>query len=232
MLEVTIGCLVMWIGCDRETVPETKAVASKTEAKVVDTKMVDTKMVDTKVVDTKAVVTKVVEAKAVDAGSSTATPGGESEPEPKKSDEQLGGLRLGMTMVELRAVVPALASDGTVTEITPDSLTPGPRTFYSQTFKAADVVVTVESRTKDGVQRAAGISAESPAATTSQGIALGATRKAVKKAYPKAFAPIKGDPDEWWVPLDEDEMLFLAFEEGKLQDISLGKPMDPKDLEE
>jgi hypothetical protein len=127
---------------------------------------------------------------------------------------------------------PGIVDDGTVTEITPDGGPPGPRTFYSQTFKTAELSVTVESRTKDGVQRAAGISAESPAVTTSQGIGLGATRSAVKKAYPKAFAPIKGDPDEWWVPLDEDEMLFLAFEAGKVQSISLGKPMDPKDLEE
>jgi hypothetical protein len=29
-----------------------------------------------------------------------------------------------------------------------------------------------------------------------------------------------------------DKMLFLAFEAGKVQSISLSKPMDPKDLEE
>lgn len=54
----------------------------------------------------------------------------------------------------------------------------------------------------------------------------------MKKAYPKAFAPIKGDPDEWWVPIDDDEMLFLTIEEGKVYHLSLGTPMDPKDLEE
>ncbi len=108
-------------------------------------------------------------------------------------EEQLGPIRLGMTIAELYAAQPTFVQDGTVVAIPPDG---GPNyaiAAYGKRLKdeAADVSVELESPTADGVFRAATIWAEANAtATTKRGIGIGAKRSAVKKA---PHVPMTGD---------------------------------------
>lgn len=154
------------------------------------------------------------------------------EPDTRVFVEAVGGLRLGMTPDELLAVMPTLATDGKVMQVTPDSLIPGPRTYHTQTFAddATGVSIEMRSKTADGVKRAAsiGIDRHSPA-KTNNGIGIGSTRAQVKKAYPKAITPI----DEMWVRFSDDEMLMFIFDrERRVEGVTLGPAMDPDDLEE
>lgn len=154
------------------------------------------------------------------------------EPDTQVFVEEIGGLRLGMTPDEVLAVMPKLVTDGKVTQVTPDSLIPGPRTYYTQEFvdDVAGVSIEMRSKTAEGTKRAASLGiARQSAAKTKQGIGIGSTRAAVKKAYPKAITPI----DEMWVRFSDDEMLMFIFDDQRrVEGISLGPAMDPDDLEE
>ncbi len=143
--------------------------------------------------------------------------------------EMLGGIRLGMTLAEARAVLPGMTSDGKVRAVAPDG---GPVTHHEQTFEdaATHVSLTVMSQQRGGPQRVSAVSVDASAtATTSRGVGIGAAKRAVKKAYPKVIAPLE---DELWAPISAHEMVFFMLSDAKVTAISVGKPMRPRDLEE
>ncbi len=146
--------------------------------------------------------------------------------------EHLADLRLGMTVAELQAARPSLVQDGDIVTIPPEG---GPNDVIAAYGKrlvdtAADLSVELESPTKDGEFRAAVIWAEIDAkAVTKRGIGIGATRAAVKKAYPRARPLVE---DELYARESDEEEVWFGFERGKVMRIRLGPATDPDDIEE
>jgi hypothetical protein len=144
--------------------------------------------------------------------------------------EQLGGLKLGMTQTELQAIRPSLVAEGETVSFPPDGGPIDAIAGWQRELKDRETSVMLQSPTKDGAFRATTIWVESgTTATTQKGIALGAKRSAVKKAYPKARALVE---DELYAKLSEHEQLWLGFSEGKVSRMMLGPPTDPDDIEE
>lgn len=172
---------------------------------------------------------------AATASPSAATPSSaDPEPAPPLSfDETLAGLGLGMTVAQLQAVRPGLAIDGEPRQVTPDGSTPGPTSYYSQRLRDGAVTVEVRSKTADGVQRAAEIGiAFDGTEGTSKGVAIGSPLRAFRRAYPKAFRPMPRQlPDEYWVPLQGDAMLFVLIDAGKVYALELGAAKRVDDIE-
>ncbi|MBK6919365.1 MAG: hypothetical protein IPH07_18360 [Deltaproteobacteria bacterium] len=159
-----------------------------------------------------------------------------ADPEPAPPlafDETLAGLGLGMTVAQLREVRPGLAIDGEPRQVTPDSSTPGPTSYYSQQLRDGSITVEVRSKTVDGVQRAAAIAiAFDGTEGTSKGVAIGSPLRAFQRAYPKAFRPMPRQlPDEYWVPLQADAMLFVLIDAGKVYSLELGAAKRVDDIE-
>ncbi len=159
-----------------------------------------------------------------------------ADPEPAPPlafDETLAGLGLGMTVAQLREVRPGLAIDGEPRQVTPDSSTPGPTSYYSQQLRDGSITVEVRSKSVDGVQRAAAIAiAFDGTEGTSKGVAIGSPLRAFQRAYPKAFRPMPRQlPDEYWVPLQADAMLFVLIDAGKVYSLELGAAKRVDDIE-
>lgn len=227
MTRIVAGLFVVWIySCDhRAGEPPAKGDAPA----VADVRAEATKPAEPPTpAPTKPAQTKPAEAKPAEPPKPAETP---REPSVAYV-ERLGDLQLGMTADELREKLPTLVEDGAVAAFPPDGGPIDAIAGYGQQLKddEASVSITIESSTRDGVYRATSIELDSGAILkTKQGIGIGATRRAVKKVYPKAIAPLD---DELWVRFGDDEMLLFLLGAGKVERILLGPAMDPDDIEE
>jgi hypothetical protein len=215
---IALGLFVAWATCTPESPPRSSdakpAAAKPTEAKPTETKPTEA---------------KPTEAKPTEAKPTEAKPTADATPLPELH-EHLGGLKLGMTQTELQAIRPSLVAEGDVSSFPPDGGPIDAIAGWQRELKDRETSVTLQSPTKDGIFRATTIWVESgTTATTKKGIAIGAKRSAVKKAYPKARALVE---DELYAKLSDHEQLWLGFSEGKVSRMMLGPPTDPDDIEE
>jgi hypothetical protein len=228
---IALGLFVVWATCAPES-PRSSA-AKTAEAKAPEAKAPEAKAPEAKAPEAKA----PADANAPDeetpfVGATTALEAKapvDATPLPA-FEEQLGGLKLGMTQTELQAVRPSLVAEGETVSFPPDGGPIDAIAGWQRELKDRETSVTLQSPTKDGVFRATTIWVESgTTATTKKGIALGAKRSAAKKAYPKARALVE---DELYAKLSDHEQLWLGFSEGKVVRMMLGPPTDPDDIEE